>query len=297
MIEYPEAVTIARQITDRLNGKRIVAGVRGNAPHKFAFYSGTPEEYAEALRDKRVGHAEPHGSQIIVNIDPGYALVLGCGGERIIYHTSAASLPKKHQLSLQFEDDTYLTVNVQGWGFAQLWTCESLPEKLHDEPGKCAPLSDAFSDDYFNSLFEQLPPDDPRAIKFFIISKPGVLGVGNGYLQDILFRARLHPRRRAAEITKRERRALYKAIRTTLQQAVDGGGRDTERDLFDEPGRYPKLLDSRSAGQPCPVCGTPIEKISFLGGAAYYCPVCQVLPESEKQPRAPRKRPAKTPKS
>jgi formamidopyrimidine-DNA glycosylase len=193
MIEYPEAVTIARQITERLNGKRIVAGVRGNAPHKFAFYSGTAEEYANIIQGKQIGQAEPHGSLIKVNIDPGYVLMLGGGGERI------------------------------------------------------------------------------------------------------LFRARLHPRRRAVEISKRERRALYKAIRSTIQQAVDGGGRDTEHGLFDEPGRYYKLLDSRTVGAPCPECGTPIEKISFLGGASYFCPTCQVLPETEKHtPRAARVKPGKS---
>ena len=283
MIEYPEAVTIARQITERLNGKRIVAGVRGNAPHKFAFYSGTPEEYANILQGKRMGQAEPHASLIKVSIDPGYVLLLGCGGERILYHESAATLPKKHQLMLQFEDDTYLTVSVQGWGFAQLWPCEAMAEKLHGDQGKIPPLSDAFTYDYFNGLFDELKAGDPRAIKFFVISKPGVLGVGNGYLQDILFRAKLHPRRRAVEITKRERRALYKAIRATLQQAVDGCGRDTEHDLFDETGHYWKLLDSRTVGMPCPECGTPIEKISFLGGASYFCPSCQALPEAEQK--------------
>ncbi|HEY3342121.1 MAG TPA: hypothetical protein VGK81_08895, partial [Anaerolineae bacterium] len=238
MIEYPEAVTIARQITERLNGKRIVAGVRGNTPHKFAFYSGTAEEYARLLPGKQVGPAEPHGSLIKVSIDPGYVLVLGGGGERILFHASGARLPKRHQLLLQFEDDTSLTVSVQGWGFAQLWPCEMVADKLHGDQGKLPPLSDEFTYDYFCGLFDQLEAGDPRAIKFFVISKPGVLGVGNGYLQDILFRAKLHPRRRAVEIMKRERRALYKAIRSIIQQAVDAGGRDTEHDLFDQPGCY-----------------------------------------------------------
>ena len=101
--------------------------------------------------------------------------------------------------------------------------------------------------------------------------------MGNGYLQDILFLAKLHPRRRAASLTGDEKQALYDAIRTVLFQAVDQDGRDTERDLYDRPGRYQRILDSRTAGQPCPECGTKIEKISFLGGASYFCPHCQVL--------------------
>jgi formamidopyrimidine-DNA glycosylase len=99
--------------------------------------------------------------------------------------------------------------------------------------------------------------------------------VGNGYLQDILFRARMHPRRRALETSLEERRALYQATVQTLRAAVEGGGRESELDLFGRPGGYVKILDSASAGQPCPNCGTPIEKISFMGGASYLCPTCQ----------------------
>jgi len=72
-----------------------------------------------------------------------------------------------------------------------------------------------------------------------------------------------------------EKRALCEAIRGTLRQAVELGGRDTERDLYDRPGRYRRILDARSVGQPCPECGTWIEKIQYLGGASYVCPRCQ----------------------
>jgi formamidopyrimidine-DNA glycosylase len=104
------------------------------------------------------------------------------------------------------------------------------------------------------------------------------LGVGNGYLQDILFRAKVHPRKRCVDLTDKERKALYTAIRETLKQAVELGGRDTEFDLYNRPGKYKRILDSRQVGKPCPECGTPIEKMQYLGGAAYYCPSCQKLP-------------------
>jgi formamidopyrimidine-DNA glycosylase len=103
--------------------------------------------------------------------------------------------------------------------------------------------------------------------------------VGNGYLQDILFRAKLHPKQRAVNLTHAQKDALYDTIRETLAEAVVLDGRDTERDLHNHPGRYQRLLDSRTVGQPCPLCHTPLEKIHFLGGAAYFCPQCQ--PERE----------------
>lgn len=72
-------------------------GNRGNSLHKFAFYNRSPEEYTAILKDKTQGVAEVNGSLILVGIEPVYTLILGCGGERIIYHQSAETLPKKYQ--------------------------------------------------------------------------------------------------------------------------------------------------------------------------------------------------------
>ena len=110
---------------------------------------------------------------------------------------------------------------------------------------------------------------------FFHISEPGAWGIGNGYLQDILFRARVHPKRRVVELDKKEGRALYDSIVETLGSAVELGGRDTERDLYGRPGGYRRILHSKVTGEPCPACGAPIEKIHYLGGASYFCPRCQ----------------------
>jgi formamidopyrimidine-DNA glycosylase len=276
MIELPEALIIARQMTQELQGKQIESCMRGNAPHKFAFYSRSPEEYAALLRGKTMGATTEHGSWILATVEPDYVLVLGEGGERIIFHRDASTLPKKHQLLLHFADGTYLTVTVQGWGSALLLHQSEVA--THPYVGKKAvsPLSDAFTFDYFQQLFAELAAADSRSVKFFVISQPGILGVGNGYLQDILFRARIHPRRKAVTLTAEERQALYAAVRQTLTQAVELGGRDTERDLYDHPGGYRRILDSRNVGQPCPECGTPIEKSQYLGGAVYFCPRCQV---------------------
>jgi formamidopyrimidine-DNA glycosylase len=276
MIERPEASIIARQMSKELKGKQIESGIRGNVPHKFAFYSRSAEEYEAILGGKTMGEATGHGSAILASVKPDYTLVLGGGGERILFHQSESTLPKKHHLLLHYQDDTYLTVTVQGWGNVLLLRQSELVEHPHVGEKRVSPLSNAFTFEHFQRLFGELEEEDSRSIKFFIISEPGIWGVGNGYLQDILFRARIHPKRRAIDIVEEERRALHKAIRETLKQAVDLGGRDTERDLYNRRGEYRRILDSKSAGKPCPECGTPVEKIQYLGGACYLCPSCQV---------------------
>jgi formamidopyrimidine-DNA glycosylase len=275
MIELPEAVTIARQITKELKGKRIESGIRGNAPHKFAFYSRPAEEYEQILVDKTIGEARDWGSQILISVEPGHVLVLGGGGERIYLHGDETTLPKKHQLLLRFTDGSYLSVTVQGWGSAQLFRSDEVSRNPHLAGDRPSPLSSEFTLAYLRGLSAQVPPEDPRSVKYFIISQPGVLGIGNGYLQDILFRARLHPRRRVVSMTAKERAALHRAITSTVKRAVKLGGRDSERDLYDQPGRYVAVLDKRAKGNPCPECGTAIEKIAYLGGACYFCPTCQ----------------------
>jgi formamidopyrimidine-DNA glycosylase len=201
---------------------------------------------------------------------------LGGGGERILYHADGQCNPAKYQLLLRFDGGDCLSVTVQGWGCVQLVRRDELGNHPYVGKAGVSPLSDDFTYGYFSGLFAALAPGDPRSIKFFCISQPGLWGVGNGYLQDILFRARLHPRRRAGELGIGERQALYRAICATLQQAAALNGRDTERDLYNRPGCYRRILESSKVGRPCPTCGTPIEKIQFLGGAAYFCPRCQV---------------------
>jgi len=186
-------------------------------------------------------------------------------------------LPKKYQLYLHFTDNTYLTVTVQGWGSVFLVRQAEVPGHPFINLRSPSPLSDAFTPDYFHELFTGLEPDDSRSVKFFMISKPGVLGVGNGCLQDILWHARIHPRRRAAALNEAEQQRLYGAIRTTLQAMVDGGGRDGDYDLHDCPGGYRRVLHSKVVGQPCPACGAPLEKAAYLGGAIYFCPECQPI--------------------
>jgi formamidopyrimidine-DNA glycosylase len=285
MIELPEAANIAGQMASALAGKRIKSAMRGNAAHKFAFYSRPAEEYARILAGKRIGRAEVSGSTILLPVEPGYLLVLGGGGERIQFHESAATLPKKHQLLLEFDDGTLLTVTVQGWGSCQLFTPAELNQNKWFARRSLSPVEEGFTADYFVGLFAKLAPEDSRSVKFFIISEPGVWGVANGYLQDILFRARIHPRTRAVALTTGQRKTLYRAMTDTIKLALKQHGRDDEYGLLGQPGRYHRLLSAESAGQPCPQCKATIVKERFLGGAIYFCPSCQPMPTRKMERR------------
>jgi len=100
-------------------------------------------------------------------------------------------------------------------------------------------------------------------------------GIGNALTQDILFKARLHPRYAIQDLSQEQRKQLFRAIVDTLEEAIRLGGRYDEFDLFNQPGGYQRIMDSHAVGQPCPHCGTAIVKMQYLGGACYFCPQCQ----------------------
>ena len=204
MIELPEAIVIGRQMDEALAGKRIAFGNRGNSPHKFAFSSGTPEEYAAIFKGQIIGRTTSHGMSILTEIGRDHKLVLGCGGERILLHSPGAKLPKKYQLLLQFEDNSALTVSISGWGNTLLLPASKAGQHAHVKADRITPLDEAFTLDYFRGLFAGVDPKSSKSIKYFIITDPGLWGMGNGCLQDVLFRARIHPRRKAVDIDQHD---------------------------------------------------------------------------------------------
>jgi formamidopyrimidine-DNA glycosylase len=80
-----------------------------------------------------------------------------------------------------------------------------------------------------------------------------------------------------AELTQAEMDRLFTAVKSVLQAMVAQDGRDTETDLFGQPGSYKTVLSKNTVDKPCPACGAPIKKETYLGGSIYYCPGCQRL--------------------
>ena len=68
---------------------------------------------------------------------------------------------------------------------------------------------------------------------------------------------------------------VFDSVKRVLAEMTRHGGRDTERDLFGQPGGYQTVLSKKTVDKPCPACGTVICKEPYLGGAIYFCPGCQ----------------------
>jgi formamidopyrimidine-DNA glycosylase len=275
MFELPECVTLANQSNEILQGKRIKEGRLGNSPHKFVWYNRTPEEFGDLTRGKIVGEAYAKGRWIFIPLEPGYVLLLGeCGG-RMLYHVPGSKLPKKYHLHILFEDDSFLTLTTQMWGAMELYEEGMEMERDYVKGMKPTPVDPAFTREYFSSLIEDLVSEKKRSVKSLLTQDQIIPGLGNSITQDIMFQAQLHPRQSIAELSRERINTLYDAIQETVHEIIDHGGRYDEVDLYNNPGGYVRTMDKNAVGNPCPRCGKTIEKMQYLGGSCYYCPVCQ----------------------
>jgi formamidopyrimidine-DNA glycosylase len=276
MFELPEYKTLARQANETLRGKIVKDGRLGNSPHKFVWYNRKPEEFAGQTRGKTVGEAKAKGRWLFVPLEPGYLLVLGeCGG-KVLYHPAGASLPEKYHLCLGFEDGSSLTVMTQMWGSMELFEAGQEQERKYIKGMRLTPDDPGFTYEYFSSLIDELLQGEKRSLKSLLTQEQLIPGLGNAIAQDILFRARLLPRRPLSDLTTGQRHDLFAALEDTLEEVTAKGGRYDELDLYGKPGGYVRLMDSQAAGKACPECGRKVEKIQYLGGACYFCPKCQV---------------------
>ncbi len=276
MIEIPESVVLAKQITQSFQGKTVSRVMPQRTPHKMAWYYERPEDYPELLTGRKIEFATGIGS--MVEISASGAIILFGEGIRLTFCPTESTVPKKDQLLIGFEDGSYLSAVVQMYG--GLWC---FPNGSFDYPyylsAKSKPfaLSDAFNQPYFEELIEN-PDMQKMPAKGFLATEQRIPGLGNGVLQDILFRAGLHPKRKIGTLTKEEKSLLPKVLKTTLREMAELGGRDTERDLFGAFGGYQMQMSKNTAGKPCPKCGETIVKEAYMGGSVYYCPNCQKAP-------------------
>jgi len=117
------------------------------------------------------------------------------------------------------------------------------------------------------------------AIKSFLLDQKNIAGIGNVYVQDTLFKARLHPLRGIQTLTESEIQALHRSVGEVLRTSIRLGGLRYERDLYGRRGRYgsEQFLVGYKEKKPCPVCGTTVKKIRTGSTSSYICPKCQQL--------------------
>jgi formamidopyrimidine-DNA glycosylase len=278
--ELPEVETIRRQLAERLPGRTIA---RVAVADPLLVSPEDPDGFSARVEGRRVEGVGRRGKYLLVELDSGDTLAMHL---RMTGRLHWRPPPPRHddgerflRARLDLDDGSTLTfADVRRFGRAWI-----VPATLADREGYWAarvgiePLSPRFTGRVLGALL-----DGRRGpIKAVLLNQALVAGLGNMYVDEALFQARIHPERPAGTLDDEEIRRLHRAIRDRLAAAVEARGAsiDSYRDSLGERGTMQDLLRVHlHEGEPCPRCRTAIRKTRVAQRGTYWCPTCQPEP-------------------
>lgn len=270
MLEFPEVLTVAGQLEKTIVGKKISKVLPPSKVHKFCWYNGDPIEYEAAIKNSEVISVVGFGIYVEIEFSNGYKLCFNDGvNVRII---NSAKTINQYQLLIEFGDESGLVFTVAMYGGIILHKGNYDNEYYLKSRSAVNIFSAEFKTYYENTLTDS---KQNLSAKAFLATEQRFPGIGNGVLQDILFTACIHPKRKISTFGKEEKERLLNSIIEVLDNMIKNHGRDTEKDIFGENGGYEVILSRNTVSNDCPKCGSQIVKEAYLGGTVYYCPSCQ----------------------
>lgn len=275
MPELPEVETVKRTLLELIGGKRI-STVTVKLP-RIIQRPAEPEAFERALEGRTVQTVERRGKFLRIVFD-GLVLVshLRMEGRYGLFQADEPVENHTHVL-FRFDDGTELRYkDVRQFGTMHLFQPGEefvLPplNKLGLEP-----LEAEFT---LKALRERLQKRSTR-IKPLLLNQEHIVGLGNIYVDEALFRARIHPEREPSSLSGPEWARLYDAIRETLSSAVEAGGSSVKSYVNGqgEMGMFQhQLLVYGRKDEPCPSCARPIKKFVVGGRGTHICEKCQPL--------------------
>lgn len=268
MPELPEIAVRAREMDAALTG-RTIAGIEVLQPKCL---NVPVETFITGLTGARLLGTRQRGKWLVTETTQGWLLLgLGMGGEILL--VARDRLPEKYRLIFDFTDGACLSVNFWWFGYAHY--LPPGPLEAHDMVGKLGPNALDLSAADLRGLLQ----GQRGQLKAFLLDQSRIAGIGNAYVHDILFLARLHPLRKINTLTDAEIAALTQAIHDGLQPSINKGGAFYEVNLYGEKGGFTMddVLIGYREGQSCPACGAAIAKIKTGSTSSFICPQCQAL--------------------
>jgi formamidopyrimidine-DNA glycosylase len=259
--ELPEVQALAERVDARLGG---AAFVRAEPLSFSALKTVTPSP--EDLGGKRLDRVGRRGKFLVFEL-VGYRLAvhLSQGGRVDLTAGSVNSRPKGGVVRLRFDRDPMLLVKEFGTERKAGWWV-----LLAGDDGPMAKLGpEPFSDEFRDLI---MAGTDTRRLHAMLRDQRQVAGIGRGYADDILHRAKLSPYRSLVSLSDEDRARLLDSVHSVLTEGLEAerrrqGGLPTKiGDHWIVHGRY---------GTPCPVCGSDLRRVSYESHEVTYCPTCQ----------------------
>jgi formamidopyrimidine-DNA glycosylase len=289
MPELPEVETIRAGLAKLLPGK-VVKDVWYDWDKSFP---NAPSDVARFLVGAKIQRIRRRAKVLIVELSGGWALIIHLKmtgqlvfvgkGERFgAGHPSdslVGELPvKSTRVIIDFTDGSKLFFNDQRkFGWMRLMPAIEIPEIDFFKKVGPEPLDDDFT---VTRFIERLLRRKNSNIKAVLLDQSVIAGVGNIYADESLWGAKIHPASLVGKIPKPQLVLLYNSLRQVLALSIAKGG-STDKNYVDAEGQKGSYLSFanvfRKQGQPCPRCGTPIEKIRVAGRGTHICPKEQRL--------------------
>lgn len=278
MPELPEVETIRAQLAERIPG-RTFTRVEVYDPKLVS--PEDPEWFADGVAGRRIEGVDRRGKYLLIELDDGRTLAVHLRMTGRLHWQAGAPDPGERFLRARFhlDDGSSLTFGDMR-RFGRAWLVDGDPrerEAYWRARVGVEPLAPRFT----ARLLAELLEGRRGPIKAVLLNQALVAGLGNMYVDEALFAARIHPLRPAGDLDPDEVRRLHRAIRDRLAAAVAAGGAsiDSYRDGLGEKGSMQDLLRVHlHAGEPCPRCGTTIRKTRVAQRGTYWCPTCQPEP-------------------
>jgi formamidopyrimidine-DNA glycosylase len=277
--ELPEVEVVRRGLTEHVTG-RTVAAVEVRHPRSVRRHLAGELDFAAQLCGKHIRAAQRRGKYLWLDLGEGQALLahLGMSGQMRIQSPGAAD--ETHlRVRFRFADDGPELRFIDQRTFGGL----SVADVVAGLPTPVAhiardPLDPLFEPDAVVTGIRQRRTGLKRAL----LDQTLVSGIGNIYADEALWRARLHGSRSTATLTRTQGRAVLAAVTEVMTQALAAGGTSFDAlyvNINGASGFFDRSLAAYGqAGRPCPRCGTPILRESFMNRSSYSCPRCQPRP-------------------
>ena len=272
MPELPEVEVVRSGLAATAVGRRITGVVRRAPALRWPIPDGLPEQ----LTGRVLRAVERRGKYLLFAVEPGWLIVhLGMSGT-IAWTPPDRPLRAHDHFDLQFAGGVLRLNDPRRFG-AVLWH-DALQGSPEHHPLLASLGIEPFSPAFDGDLLYQATRGRRLAIKQLLLSGTVVVGVGNIYASESLFRAGIRPTTAAGRISRARCQKLAQAIRQTLAAAIQAGG-STLRDFVASDGASGYFQNEcfvyDRAGQPCRVCATPVRAMRQQQRSTFWCPRCQ----------------------
>ncbi len=275
MPELPEIEVLRRSLAERLPKRRVVA-VEVLSP---ALREPLDRRALGALRGRRIVTLRRRSKYLLIDFERGRTLAvhLGMSGRLTLVPAATAREPHEH-LALQLDSGERLRLrDPRRFGLAFVAATAGLESDPHFVRLGREPLDPPLR----GADLAALAAGRTAPVKAFLMDASAVVGVGNIYAAEALFRARLHPERSVAALRRRDWERLAGTVVDVLEQAIREGG-TTLNDFADGDGNSGYFQVSLAVygreGEPCPACGARIRRRVRSNRSSFFCPRCQRAP-------------------